>query len=339
MGSEYNDLMNRLNAFEPKLAAGTPGYEIWFAVLIDAERRHAAWLRYTRLRKRDGHERVMLWAAFYDAHHPEHHVSASEAFAAEAMRWDGQALTLVAETAAGMLTPDRLQGRLMTPRGPMAWDLSLKHQGEPLRYVPAWLENSGIAKTRANIPSPFGRAEGEISLGDKRFAFVDAGALMTHIWGSQVLPELYWVFVPGFEGDAAGWGLEIVAARPKPWLPMLSFAILHKGDHSLVSTVGEALSGRVEAAWPNLRLRCALGSLKLEVACCLDLEQTSRYIYTDPDGSRRWICHSDCGELNCRISEGESERLLVARGTAAVEFHGPRPWDKAHYLDPLQAAP
>lgn len=321
------------DAFRPQIATG-PGFEIWFAVCIDSASRQAIWVRYTLFRPAAGcglPASGMVWASFYDAHHPELHCAgvervdlASVAISASELRFP-----------QGRLSSDTLIGSIVTPLGPLAWNLKLQQRHRPVKYAPVQLENLGIAKTKAVIASPFALADGEVRLGDRSFAFARAGSLLTHLWGSRHIEELYWLFVPHFEGDDEGWQVEVVSVRPSAFLPAFTFVVLTRKGQLIVNSVFAALSARLRPAYPKISFVVKAGELRLALDCHLDAEQITRYAYTDPDGARRYICHSDTGGVSCRIATRQGERLLIAQ-TAAVEFHGMRPWDPGFYLDPLK---
>ncbi|MEZ0367724.1 MAG: hypothetical protein ACAI44_01420 [Candidatus Sericytochromatia bacterium] len=324
--------MDPLQAFSPCLG-GQPGFEIWFAVMITPDTRQAIWVRYTLFRPAAGcplPASGILWASFYDAHHPELHCAGAERFEIDQIRLE----TAEVGFPRGLASPSRLTGELATGLGLLSWDLRLTQAYPPLKYAPAFLENLGIAKTKAVITAPFAKADGEVRLADKAYPFIDAGSLLTHIWGSHYLEELYWIFVPGFEGDSEGWALEIVSARPKPLGLAFTFAILTCKGKLVANHLLEALSARVKPHYPLVNFEIKVGSINLSVDCCLDRDQTTRYVYTNPDGARRYIAHSDTGEVSCRIERPGSTRLLLAR-TAAVEFHGCQPWDQEPYINPL----
>ena len=44
-----------------------PWFEIWFAVLLDEDRRKALWLRQTYFVPKNGEARATIWGAWFDA--------------------------------------------------------------------------------------------------------------------------------------------------------------------------------------------------------------------------------------------------------------------------------
>lgn len=320
-------------AFRPQIASG-PRFEIWFAVCIDPASRQAIWVRYTLFWPAAGcalPASGMVWASFYDAHHPELHCAGVERVDfAEVGIFDHELIF-----PQGRVAPDALQGAIATPLGPLAWNLKLAQRYPPVKYAPKQLEHLGIAKTKAVITAPFALADGEVRLADRTFAFARAGSLLTHLWGSHYIEELYWIFVPQFEGDDEGWQLEVVSVKPRAFLPAFTFVVLTRKGQLLVNSMFDALSARLRPAYPKLSFAVKAGELRLALDCHLDSEQITRYAYTNPDGAKRYICHSDTGGVSCRIDTRQGERLLIAR-TAAVEFHASQAWDPGLYLDPLK---
>jgi len=51
----------------PQWKGQRPWFEIWFAVVLDAERRRALWIRETMFVPREGDGRATVWGAWFDA--------------------------------------------------------------------------------------------------------------------------------------------------------------------------------------------------------------------------------------------------------------------------------
>jgi hypothetical protein len=328
--------MNRLDSFISQFPDITKkaAFEIWFAVVIDYNAHKAIWIRYTTLSQKTPQGMMgsaFMWASFYDA-------LDSSNFCFAAKRYDFEKLELRNNDynfPNGTVSPDKLNGKLNTIKGDLNWDLNFEHRYQPLKYVPGIIESLGIAKTKAVITSPFGKVNGEVSLDGKKFAFNNAGGVLTHLWGSSFIEELIWIYVPQFDNDMDGWSLEIVSVRPKSYMPPFTFFILLQRGKVNNNNIVEALAATVSINYPAAEFKIKINDTMVKIKCRLNLEQASRFVYQDPSGSSRYIVHSDVSEVICQLEQGTFKKILACKQMAAVEFHSVNPWDDEVFYDPL----
>ncbi|HET9482545.1 MAG TPA: hypothetical protein VFO79_01200, partial [Xanthomonadales bacterium] len=118
-----------------------PWFEIWFAVLLDASRRRALWVRETILVPRQGDGRATIWGAWFDAEAAQpsraekRYVPIDQAKIGdgdELIRIDGAAMTRT--TARGAVDT-------------LAWDIEWGPGRDAHADVPAWLPAPTHART------------------------------------------------------------------------------------------------------------------------------------------------------------------------------------------------
>jgi hypothetical protein len=329
--------MDRIESFLSQFPAmsNKPGFEIWFAVIIDYNTRKAIWVRYTTFKPGAGtplKPSMIMWASFFDGLEPQNNCFTANRFDFEKLELNGNQYIF----PSGTISPEKLTGKLSSPKGELSWDLDLLHKFEPLKYAPKIIENLGLAKTKAVITSPFARVNGEVNLAEKKFALNNAHGILTHLWGTSYIEDLIWIYVPQFDNDLDGWSLEIVSVRPKLFMPQFTFLILHQNGKVSHNGVLEALSSNVSSQFPQAEFKIKINDFQLKIKCKLNIEDAARYIYRDPDGSSRYIAHSDVSEVICQVEKSNFKKLLMCKNMSAVEFHSTKPWDNQKYFDPLQ---
>lgn len=317
------------------LAPGAPQFEIWFCVIADPRARRALWLRHTLLRRDRGAALAVTWATHFDAAAPARHAVGARTHALS----ECDLAALPYRFADQRLEPAHWTGAAPTDRGPLRWDLRFEAPFPPHGYVPRWLMHAGIAQTKSVVVAPFARVCGNYRLGDEAFALDDAPAVANHLWGTRRVERLVWIFVPAFDDEGADCALEMVWVKPSRFVPAFTLVSLREGvalRHG--DSILRALRGRAAIDFPRVRLEGALGAARVSLAAALDAGQVTRYVYRDPDGTPRYIEHSDVGSVECALREpdGRTRVLRCARG-AAVEFHGMAQWSARAYLDPYGA--
>ena len=324
--------MNREDAFRPRRPIGAPGYEIWFAVVIDPRTRQGLWVRYTTFQAPGLPGEALLWASFFDAGNRERHAfnAISRDLAAARIGPD----QVVMPDGASM-TADGFQGAIRTGPGLLKWDLHLNHRFAPIWHGPKLLQASRFVAVQSSVVSPFAGAEGEVRLGSQSFRLKNARAVLTHISGHERVPELFWVFAPALDG-LTDCGLEAVAVRPARFSPTVISASMHQGsDFYHTTTMAESLLFRSKKRYPTGRLRFKLGPHKIAIEARLQEEQKTGYIYRGPTGDARFIVQSDVSSVAWQI-KGPQPAAGSLSDSAAVEFHARRPLPNVMYLDPFR---
>lgn len=328
--------MERPLSFQAQLLnSSTPGYEIWFAVIIERKTQKALWVRYTTLRPTQKAPMAVIWASLFDAQVPTNHCSGTEIVPLSALTIDNNHYSY----PNGQVSLNRLTGKLTTSQGLLSWDLHYQHQAEALDYTPSFIPASlkGLLTTHSTACSPFAQVTGNITLNAQSYPLNTAQGLLTHIWGSYRVEKLYWIFVPQFDNDASI-GLELAIVQPKAWLPAIVAAKLRNNRELLHSSsiVLPLTSSSFKAHYPYLEVKTQIQEYTIQVQAKMNQSQTTAYIYRDPDGKPRYIEQSDVSEVSCQIKNKTFSKELHCQYLAAVEFHSLSRWSDRNYLDPYR---
>jgi len=185
----------------PQWKGQRPWFEIWFAVVLDARRRRALWVRQTLFVPRTGDGRATTWGAWFDADAVPPTRAAKRFGSLERARLD--------EPASGDQPLIQIEDCWLGRTGAagsvagLAWDVGWTG-GRPVHdEVPAWLP----APTHARRIVHDAEATGRVTLGDETCE-IAGRAIALHLWGKRRLPTLQWIYAPWI-GDGS---LEIQAA-------------------------------------------------------------------------------------------------------------------------------
>jgi len=321
--------MNRLSSFLSSSGIqknSPPRFEIWFTVIIDSHHQRALWFRYTLLIPKPESQLKpigVVWGAYFDAALPQHHCFGIQQLSLESLsqhegeyRW--------AESASFSL--GHAKGTVPTSSESLSWNLKFDHLFEPFNPAPFFLRNSPALKTKSIYYSPFVKAVGDIQIGNNKIPFEGTGTL-NHIWGTDRIDELYWIFVPAFDNDPEVWGIDVVFAKPKPWMPTLSFVSLRRGGEVFESqALPRFRSASKNVAFPKIDCKLSVKGYDLEIEGTLNETQLVPYLYKNPNGTDRYVVQSDVSPLTCRIQKGSEQWNLKTKNGAAIEFHGLKPW-------------
>jgi hypothetical protein len=331
--------MNRQELFKANCfpSYGSNAYEIWFAVIFDHINKKALWLRYTILfpnNKLKKNPIAVMWASFFDSEDKNNYLYTAKSYPLDLVSLSDNKYSY----PNGDFNLDKLSGNLETSKGLLSWNLNYKHQFEAFSYVPSLIKNTplkALVKTHSASCSPFAKVNGSITLNKTNYFLDNASGLLTHIWGKKRVEELFWVFVPIFDNDGGSWALEIASVRLKPFLPRITVVkILEKKVLHYDNSLFSALSAKVKVSYPYLEIKATCKNIDILVKASLNLEQTTPYLYRDPDGKPRYIEQSDISQVFCTLKKGSQTLELTSKKGAAVEFHGLKAWSKKVYLDP-----
>jgi 2-keto-4-pentenoate hydratase/2-oxohepta-3-ene-1,7-dioic acid hydratase in catechol pathway len=285
-----------------------PWFEIWFAVLLDAGRRRALWVRQTILVPRQGDGRATIWSAWFDAdaerpaRAAKHYTSIDRARIGdgeELIRIDDSRMTRAA--AAGSV-----EG--------LAWDVAWTGGRDAHADVPRWLP----APTHAAPIAYDAGARGSVVIDGQTIELRGRASAM-HLWGKRSVPTLHWIWAPWL-GDGS---LEVQAVSLRDRLS-LGLATLRLDGPS-------PLRGRpATAAHPNCLVTATVAGPRrlVHARAWAEPAQTVGYAYRDTDGRDLMVAQSDIGsahlEVYTRTAPGAPWHAVDERraaGGAAVEIH------------------
>ncbi len=296
-----------------------PWFEIWFAVLLDENRRRALWIRETLFVPKEGDGRATVWGAWFDLDAtPSTRVGKRFVPIERAKVSDGEELIRIDDSVIGK------SGATGAVEG-LSWRATWRG-GKPVSdELPAWLPTPTHARQVLNDAE----TEATIVVGGETIE-LRGRALAMHLWGKRRVPTLHWVWTPWL-GDSA---LEITAISLKD-----RFAL---GLSSLTLDGADKLTGTpATAAHPHGLLTATVAGAQRLVHAHAWAEPSDMvgYVYRDTDGSDLHVAQSDIGsayfEVYSRKVPGASWKLTDERRTSggvAVEIHQRTPLPTVDYI-------
>ncbi len=331
--------LSRSNLFKTQLSNNypKPGYEIWFSCVIDPINQKAFWLRYTTFFPDPSlnlQPKFVIWGSFFDAKKPGNHTYLAKSFSIGTISMSDDYY----QHPSATLSLDKLTGNITSNKVSLSWQLFYQHQFDAFDYAPNLVKNTFLkhfVKAHSIACSPFAKVNGNITYQNQEYLVNNASAVLTHIWGSERIEELFWVFAPIFDNDFEGWGVEIAVVKVKTFLPKITvIKILHNNKLYYDSSLLSALSAKVKINYPEIEIKTKCKDFNLVVKAKLNTEQITPYIYRNPNGNPFYIEQSDVSEVFCLIEKDGKTQELSSKNMAAVEFHGRKAWSNRNYLDP-----
>jgi 2-keto-4-pentenoate hydratase/2-oxohepta-3-ene-1,7-dioic acid hydratase in catechol pathway len=337
----------------PQWKGQRPWFEIWFAVVLDADRRRALWVRQTLFVPRAGPGRATTWGAWSDADAaPATHVA--KRFVAIDRAQIGDPDAPGAADAPLIQIEDSWLGKAGAAGSVpgLAWEA--RWQGGRALHddVPAWLP----APTHARRIAHDADATAQVTVGDVRHTLAGR-AIAIHLWGKRRVPTLHWIWSP-WTGDGS---LELQAVSLQDRIS-LGLAMLRldgpagpdaaRTDDSGLHRRPGAVAGRpATAAHPSCLITATVAGARrlIHARAWAEPDQMVGYAYRDTDDRDLMVAHSDLGaayfEVYARAAPGAPWRPVDERrvaGGAAVEIHQRAPLPDVAYLgwdDTALAAP
>ncbi len=310
---------------KPAWKGQRPWYEIWFAVVIDASRRRALWIRQTFFVPRDGDGRTTIWGAWFDADgtttQGARRLAAKRYLGIEELKLgEGDRLISAGDS---FLTPTSAVGGVEG----ISWDVAWKGGLDVHAEVPSWVPSPTHVQPVVHDAD----ASGHVLLGaDRTRVEISGRATMMHLWGKRRVPTLQWIWAPWI-GDGS---LEVQAVSFRD-----TFSL---GLASLRLDGPSPLHGRpATAARPSgLVSSTVAGARKLiHARAWAEPDEMVGYAYRDTDGRDVMVAQSDIGsaqlEVFSRTAPGVPWKLIDDRrvhGGVAVEIHQHAPLPDVDYI-------
>ena len=297
---------------------GRPPFGIWFAVVLDEERRKALWIRQTYFTPKTGPARATVWGAWFDADGSPKTRSAKRVFPASELVLGGDFLIQIGDARFGMTSAVGAVDEL-------AWDVRWKGSSKPRGELPAWLP----APTHARNLVHDATADATVTVGGSTHV-LRGRAIAMHLWGNRRVPTLQWIWAPWL-GDGS---LELTAAS------------LH--DRIAIGVSSLALDGPsprtgspATAAHPNGLVTATVAGVRelVHVRAWAEPDEIVGYAYRDTDDRDVLVAQSDIGSAHYEVFERAfpglpwkpvEERRAV--GGVAVEIHQHAPLPGVSYL-------
>lgn len=285
-----------------------PWFEIWFACVIDVNRRRALWIRQTMFVPRAGQARATVWGAWFDADATPPS-RAAKRFAPMDPKKVDEGETLI-RTFDSRLSKTAAVGAV----DGLAWDVAWSGGREAHADLPAWLP----APTHARAFVHDADAKGTVTVADETVE-ISGRAIAMHLWGKRRVPTLHWIWAP-YLGDAS---LEMQAVSLRDTFSLGLASLRLDGPAPLRGRPATAAHAN------NLVTATVAGPRRLvHVRAWAEPEATVGYAYRDTDDRDLMVAQSDIGsayyEVYTRKAPGapwhpSDERR--AAGGVAVEIH------------------
>ncbi|HUS28401.1 MAG TPA: fumarylacetoacetate hydrolase family protein [Kofleriaceae bacterium] len=305
-----------------------PWFEIWFAVLLDENRRRALWLRESLFIPKEGDGRATIWGAWFDADAmPKTRAGKRILPLDQAITGEGEQLIRIADShVARTGVVGGIDG--------LTWKATWSG-GKPVRdEVPTWLP----APTHARELAHDADCEATIEVDGKPIA-LRGKAFAMHLWGKKRVPTLHWVWTPWLGNGS----LEVTAVSLRDTFSLGISSLSLDGRDGITGTPATA-------AHPHgLVTSTIAGTRRLVHAhAWADADELVGYAYRDTDGRDLMVAQSDIGsayyESFQRTAPGLPWKLVEERrvaGGVAVEIHQRAKLPGVSYIewDDASAAP
>jgi 2-keto-4-pentenoate hydratase/2-oxohepta-3-ene-1,7-dioic acid hydratase in catechol pathway len=322
----------------PQWKGQRPWFEIWFAVVLDARRQRALWVRQTLFVPRSGDGRATTWGAWFDAGATPPTVAAKSFVPIEHAKVgdQGGANEPLIQIDDSWLGRRGAHGRVPG----LTWDASWTGGRALHDEVPAWLP----APTHARRIVHDADATARVTVGTEVHDLAGR-AIAIHLWGKLRLPTLHWIYAPWLSGGS----LELQAMSLQDRLS-LGLATLRldgsepapRSDDSGVHRRPRSLTGRpATAAHSSCLITATVAGARrlIHARAWAEPEAMVGYVYRNTDDRDLMIAHSDIGsahlEVFGRTAPGAPWRPVDERrvhGGVAVEIHQRTPLPDVSYL-------
>lgn len=299
-----------------------PWYEIWFAVVIDANRRRALWARQTMFVPKQGDPRATIWGAWFDADATPPTRSAKRICALPAGMGESETGAALVEFGDASLGRAGAKGAVAG----IAWDASWTGGRTIPPDVPTWLP----APTHARTLVADADATAKIAIHSGPPIEITGRAFAMHLWGKRRVPTLHWIYAPWL-GDGA---LEMNAVSLRDRLAM--------GLASLRLDGPRPFAGRpATAAHPHGLVTATVAGARKLVHARAWAEPAAMvgYAYRDTDERDLMVAQSDIGSAyyeafarTAPLSPWKPVDERRADGGVAVEIHQHAPLPDVAYL-------
>jgi 2-keto-4-pentenoate hydratase/2-oxohepta-3-ene-1,7-dioic acid hydratase in catechol pathway len=304
----------------PQWHGQRPWFEIWFAVLLDEDRRRALWIRQTLFVPKQGDGRASIWGAWFDADATPPTRAAKRREPVDKMKLDDDDALIRIDDSwfARSGASGRVDG--------LAWEASWAGDGVKKRNrVPDWLPAPTHAATLVHDAT----GTATVSVGGKS-ATVRGRALAMHLWGKRRVPTLHWIWSPWL-GDAS---LEVTAISLRDRFALGLSSLVLEGKPKLKGTPATA-------AHPHgLVTATVAGARRLVHArAWAEPREMVGYAYRDTDERDLMVAQSDIGSAHLEVWTRKApgvpwkpsdERRTT--GGVAVEIHQRAPLPGVTYI-------
>ena len=320
----------------PRWKGQRPWLEMWFAVVHDAGRRRALWIRETLFVPPSGEGRATIWGAWFDADAAPVTRAAKRLVPLDPSKIGNNPEVLI-QIEDSWMSAEGAVGQVPE----LSWDVRWTGGRVVHEDVPSWLP----APTHARPIRHDAEAVGVVTVGGERIELAGRASAI-HLWGKRRMPTLHWIYAPWL-GDGS---LEVQAISLSDRLAM-GLASLRLDDHtgagprnpeSGLHKRPTSLTGRpATTAHPGGLITATVAGVGklIHARAWADPSAMVGYAYRDIDDRDVMVAHSDIGaahfEVYSRTAPGAPWRQIDERRTSggvAVEIHQRAPLPEVAYI-------
>lgn len=314
----------RQDADRPIWKGQHPWFEIWFAVVIDAHRRRALWMRQSIFVPKTGPARATVWGAYFDA---------------DATPVRRAAKRFVPLTGVEMIQPRsgtalvEIEGAWLGRQGAhgqvpgIAWDATWSGGREIAPEMPSWLPSPTHVRPLAHDAE----ATVKVVLDDGAPITLTGRAAATHIWGKKRLPTLQWIWAPWIDDGALE--MSAVSLRDRFALGLATLRFDGPTPYQGRPATAAHVHGLVTATVAGPRRL-------VHARAWAEPQAMVGYAYRDTDDRDLMIAQSDIGAAHYEVFTRTAPGVLWkpseerrADGGVAVEIHQRTPLPDVTYLE------
>ena len=311
------------------------GFEIWFFVVLLPGQTRALWIRLTRFA--DGDQRdARIWAVVSEA---EEVAVAREVLPLAALTTEADDELHVQIAAPGHEASAELGHGFARGRcGRIAWEFRFAVTDplvERLPKLPGFLPLG----THSTHPHAEATVDGWMQLDGRRLPLDGGMFTQMHIWGTQRVEWLRWVWAPRFEGCGDDTELELTAVAPKAGGPSLCAlwarvaGLLHFDHSSLL----DSMRARIVSPRPGVLHHVSTrGDRRLVVRAWAPPDSFAGWAYRKIGGGDLHVAQTNLArvelEIYHRVGLGWRPERRLRSTCAAIEFHGPDPHPEFDYV-------
>lgn len=305
-----------------------PWFEIWFAVLLDENRRRALWIRESLFVPKEGDGRATTWGAWFDADATPpsraakrfttlDHAKKPAGFTPTGEVEGEQLIAIDANTLGRAGATGAVEG--------LSWAAKW-WGGKPAHTeLPTWLPTPTHARQLVRDAE----TEATITI-DGQAVTLRGRAFAMHLWGKKRVPTLHWIWTPWLGG--ASLEVTAVSLRDRFALGLSSFEL--DSAHTITGVPATA-------AHPHGLLTATVAGARrlVHAHAWAEPEEMIGYAYRDTDDRDLMVAQSDIGsahlEVFTRTAPGVPWRFtdeLRSAGGVAVEIHQRAPLPDVDYL-------
>jgi 2-keto-4-pentenoate hydratase/2-oxohepta-3-ene-1,7-dioic acid hydratase in catechol pathway len=322
------------------------GFEIWFFVVLIPGQARALWIRLTRFADA-GQRDARIWAVLSEG---EEVVVAREVLPLAALTSDGDELHVRIAQAGNRSEAELGHGFARGRCGRIAWDFRYVADDpliERLPKLPGFLPLG----THSTHPHAEAHVDGWMELDGQRIVLDGGMFTQMHLWGTQRVEWLRWLWAPRFEGYGEDTELELTAVAPKASGPALCAlwarigrAPDHGPDHGTDLGLGfdhsgllDSVRARIDSPRPGVLHHVSTrAGQRLVVRAWAPAESFAGWDYRKTGGGDLHVAQTNLAQVEIevyrRVGLGWQPQRRLRSTCAALEFHGPEPHPEFDYV-------